>query len=235
MKEYRYELHSHTSETSRCGKMSAAHVVDLYHENGYDGLCVTDHLHETYIEALPCHDDWQACVTEYLSGYRASAARAAEYGMDSILGVEIRFPENDRDYLLFGVDEAFLRRNPYLYRMGHQAFFERFHDEILILHAHPYRNFAPKRDGDIYYDCIHGVEIANCNPRHESNNAQALALCKKHPELLRVCGSDTHQPGDEARSAILFDHRVSDSFALRTALLSRNYRLSCGEFHELIK
>ena len=44
----------------------------------------------------------------------SSKARGDELGLDVILGAELRFPENDNDYLVYGIDEAWLRANPYL-------------------------------------------------------------------------------------------------------------------------
>ena len=126
--EYLYDPHTHTKEVSRCGWMPAQEVVSLYHARGYTGIAVTDHLHEGYIFSLACRDDWQACVSVYMSGYHRSRQKALDYGMDVIFGAEIRFPENDRDYLIYGIDEDFLRRNPYLHRLGHQAFYEKFKD-----------------------------------------------------------------------------------------------------------
>ena len=46
---YKYELHLHTMETSRCGHVRAADQVRTYHRLGYQGLCVTDHLHNGYV------------------------------------------------------------------------------------------------------------------------------------------------------------------------------------------
>lgn len=227
--EYLYDPHTHTAEVSPCGRIGAQEVIDLYHANGYAGIAVTDHLHEEYISSLPFRDDWQACVSAYMEGYRLAVSRARKYGMDVIFGAEIRFPENDRDYLLYGIDEAFLRRNPYPHRLSHQAFFERFGQEILIIQAHPFRDFDAKGE-DIYSDCIHGVEIINCNKRHDNQNWKARELCEKIPRLYRLCGSDTHRPGDEARAAIVFKHRIHDSYAYKAAVESEEYELrGCAE------
>ena len=40
---YKYELHCHTKEVSRCGAVPAAEIVKMYKENGYDGIVITDH------------------------------------------------------------------------------------------------------------------------------------------------------------------------------------------------
>lgn len=219
-----YDPHTHTSEVSPCGWMEARHVIDLYHQHGYQGLVVTDHLHEKYIQTLDCRDDWQACVDAYMKGYYLSKQRAEELHMDAIFGVEIRFPENDRDFLLFGVDENFLRRNPFLYRMSHQQFYERFSNEVLIIQAHPYRDFDLVGE-EIKIHLLHGLEVYNGNPRHDNQNDKALALLNAHKGLVKICGSDTHRPGDEARAALAFPQRIRNSFELKQALEEGRYDL----------
>ena len=101
----KYEMHLHTMETSRCGHVRAVDQVRAYHKLGYQGICVTDHLHNTYIELMDCHDDWHECIRRYLYGYQLAKAEGQRLGMDVIFAVELRFPENESDYLIYGIDE----------------------------------------------------------------------------------------------------------------------------------
>lgn len=228
---YRYELHLHTSETSHCGHVPAADQVKTYHDLGYAGICVTDHLHNTQIGHFHVAHDWHAIVDRYLAGYRAAKAAGDAIGLDVIFGVELRFPENDSDYLIYGIDEQWLYDHPWITDMDHQSFFDRFHDEVLIIHAHPYRY-----NDVVYYDCVHGLEIVNCNPRHDSRNALALALAEAHPSLYRTVGSDAHQIGDEGRAAILVEARIPDSHCLKDVITSGSYRnWCCPEFEEILR
>ena len=217
---YRYESHLHTMETSRCGYVRAADQVRAYHRLGYQGLCVTDHLHNTYLSLMDCRDDWNACMDRFLHGYRSARKQAALQGMDVILGIELRFPENDSDYLVYGIDEAWLYGHPFICRMNHRSFFDCFKDEVLIIQAHPYRNCDV-----VYHDCIHGLEVINSNPRHNSRNELALALAEKKPQLYRIAGSDAHRPGDEGQSALLCERRIRNSSALKDVITSGEYRL----------
>ena len=227
---YKYELHLHTMETSRCGHVRAADQVRTYHDLGYQGLCVTDHLHNTYIDLMDCHDDWHECVRRYLYGYQLAKAEGERLGMDVIFGVELRFPENESDYLIFGIDEEWLYSNPYICRLDHKAFFDRYKDEVLIIHAHPYRNCD-----EVFYDCVHGLEVANCNPRHKNRNELALALAKANPRLLHTVGSDAHRVGDEGRAALLSDTRIRDSYELKRVITAGQYRLWCPEYEYILK
>ena len=227
---YRYELHLHTSETSKCGHVPAADQIRTYHDLGYTGVCVTDHLHNAQIAYFDVAHDWNVIIDRYLAGYRAAKTAGDALGMDVIFGVELRFPENDSDYLIYGIDEQWLYDHPWITDMDHQSFFDRYRDEVLIIHAHPYRT-----NDIVYYDCVHGLEIANCNPRHDSRNDLALQLAKEHPHLYRTVGSDAHQIGDEGRAAILVESRIRDSYALKDVITSGRYRNWCPEFDSILK
>ena len=41
---YRYDLHVHTAEGSKCGHSSGAEMADFYKAKGYAGIVVTDHF-----------------------------------------------------------------------------------------------------------------------------------------------------------------------------------------------
>ena len=227
---YKYELHLHTMETSRCGHVRAVDQVRAYHKLGYQGICVTDHLHNTYIELMDCHDDWHECIRRYLYGYQLAKAEGERLGMDVIFAVELRFPENESDYLIYGIDEQWLYDHPYVCRMDHKSFFDRFKDQVLIIHAHPYRNCD-----EVFYDCVHGLEVVNGNPRHQNRNELALALAKANPHLYRTVGSDAHRVGDEGRAALLSDVRIPDSYARKDVITSGRFQLSCPEYEYIWK
>ena len=218
---YRYELHCHTVETSTCGKWSAADMVARYHEHGYTGICVTDHLHSKFLNQIPHGGDWQICVDAFMKGYQATKAAADALGMDTLFGIEIRFEEDhDKEYLLYGVDEQWLRENLWLCDMGHKTFYEKFHKDVLIIQAHPYRD-----NNGVFLDSVHGVEVVNRHPRSQNRNALTQELARENPWLYRLCGSDAHRFGDEARAAVLLEERVTDVKALRQAILEKRYAL----------
>ena len=230
MNGYLYDPHTHTSETSKCGHLPAADVVDRYVRNGFTGLVVTDHLHPEYLSRIDVQHNWDAVMDHYLSGYHASKKRGDEVGLDVMLGAEFRFPENDNDYLVYGIDEQWLRSNPYACCMSAQEFYDKFHNEVLIIHAHPFRaGSAPVQE-----TAIHGAEIINDNPRHENNNDKALAMCRRHPEYFRLAGSDTHRDGDEARAGVILPERVKDSRAYKHMIETMQFQLWCPEFPDIL-
>ena len=230
MEEFLFDPHTHTAETSKCGHLPAAEVVDRYVRNGFSGLVVTDHLHPEYLSRIDKDHDWNKVMDHYLSGYHASRKRGDEVGFQVILGAELRFPENDNDYLVYGIDEDWLRSNPYVCCMSAREFWQKFHDQVLIIHAHPYR------DGNtvVFEDAVHGTEIINGNPRHDNHNDLALDLARRHPDFFRLAGSDTHQAGDEARAGVILPEKPADSFAYKDLIEQRRFRLWSPEFQSFV-
>lgn len=218
---FKIDTHMHTAETSKCGRISAPTLVETYLKLGYQGIVITDHLHEEYIDLLYCRDDWDTCVDRYLDGYKRAKAHGDKLGLNVILGCELRFAENDNDYLVYGIDEAFLRAHPYPFRMGPEAFFARFKEEILIIQAHPFR----ENNTFVRHDCVHGLEIVNGHNEHVNHNDRALALCKQYPSLYRMAGSDTHREGGEGQCWVNFGQPITDSFAFAAAVRSGGYTL----------
>lgn len=230
MQGYLYDPHTHTAETSMCGRLPAAEVVDRYVKNGFTGLVVTDHLHPEYLSHVDTEHDWQKVMDHYLAGYRASKKRGDELGFDVILGAELRFPENDNDYLVYGIDEDWLRSHPYVCCTSAREFYRKYHNEVLIIHAHPYRG----GNLTVFEDAVHGSELINAHPRHENHNDLALALCRRHPEYYRLAGSDTHESGDEAHAGVLLPERVHDSFQYRAMIWQHRFQLWAPAFPALV-
>lgn len=231
MKGFLYDLHTHTAEVSSCGRLPAAEVIDRYAAAGFAGIAVTDHLHQGFLDRLGPGCSWDEAVDRYLAGYRASKRQGEKAGVRVVLGAELRFPENDNDYLIYGIDEAWLRKNPGICRMTAQGFFDRYHDEVLIIEAHPFREgSAPVQEG-----AVHGVELVNSNPRHDNGNEQALALCRRHPEYLRTAGSDTHREGDAAQVGVIFSEPAEDSFACRRMLLAGQFTLWAPAYEAFVQ
>jgi len=230
-KYYQYDVHLHTAETSKCGRIPAADLVDRYKAAGYDGIIITDHLHEDYVSLLYCYEDWNTCVDRFLDGYRRAKKRGNEVGLTVLLGAELRFPENDNDYLVYGIDEEWLRTHPYPFRLGPVEFFRRFQKELLIVHAHPFR------DGNqfVRLDCVHGIEVVNTHPNHKNHNELALEAFHKYPHLYPLCGSDTHQKGQECASWVRLEQPIRDINDYIQTVRQGAYTLGCkGEEHSRI-
>lgn len=221
-KLFRLDPHVHTGDSSKCGRIPADELVDVYKAAGYDGVTITDHMHKGYINLLYCREDWDTCVDRYLDGYRRAKKRGDQVGLAVLLGMEIRFEENNNDYLVYGIDENWLYNNPYPYKMGPKEFFKQFGNELLIIHAHPYR------DGNefVRLNCVHGVEVVNSHPDHINDNQRALELYRENPHLYPLCASDSHRKKGACISWVEFQ-QPSCGIADMTGMEYKNIVESC--------
>ena len=94
MREYLFEMHAHTSQTSRCGEVPAEQVVSTFKGLGYDGIVITDHMHTGTMEKI-ASEPWEKKADHFFEGYRAAKALETE-DFTVLLGMELRFLENDR-------------------------------------------------------------------------------------------------------------------------------------------
>lgn len=228
MKQYKYELHAHTSEVSSCSILQAKELVSLYAAHGYDGLLITDHMYRGYCQR---YENWDACVNDFWFGFQTAKKHGDSLGITVVPGMEITFEESGNDYLIIGLDEAMLRNMPHPYTLGLEKFYKQYGDQVLIVQAHPYRG---GKENNIRPQFLHGVEGINCNPRHNNHNEKAMQLFYQNPHLLCTCGSDTHEHEDVGQATVLFPERLDTSAALRAVLLSGNYRLEFGEYSGLV-
>ena len=180
---YKTELHTHTSPVSECGHVSPSETVSLYRKIHCDTLTVTNHLNSLWSEGDP-----KERAKEYLADYHEAVHAAEGTELTVALGVEIRFPENNNDYLVYGVCpddiEHFIRLIPY----GIETFYKEVKtDQNVILQAHPFRrDMVPAP-----LSAIDGSESMNMHPGHNSAVGLATQYAKEH-DLLVSGGSDFH-------------------------------------------
>ncbi|MBE3101924.1 MAG: transposase [Firmicutes bacterium] len=208
MNYFRYDTHVHTSEVSPCGMVEASDMVRLYKMAGYQGIIITDHYFDGFIERPNC--SWNEVVDLYLMGYRKALIVGLQEELDILLGMEIRFDGSSEDYLVYGFDEEFLYKNPYLNRLTIASFSGLIAGkDIMIFQAHPYRKGMTPADPNL----LDGVEAFNGNPRHNSNNDKAFAFGKNNG-LFLSSGSDAHQLEDIGRGGIGLTERMLSSHEL---------------------
>ena len=206
MEGFKYEIHLHTQETSSCAKVSAKEIPHLYKEAGYDAIVITDHYSPGFFEPRRALD-WDRCVRQYLEGYFIAANEGMKLGMPVLLGMEITFEESYNDYLVYGIDEHFLYRNPRLYKKSLKEF-RKIADKygLFVAQAHPFRPHMK----EVKPKFLDGMEVYNGNPRHDSRNDLAQAYAQKN-KLRPLSGSDFHQLQDLGRGGIVLDDFVTTS------------------------
>lgn len=208
IKEYPYktELHCHTSGISKCSQISVPEMITTYKFEGYSGIVVTNHFYPWQ----PSRLGYKKYVEDYIKEYETLSEKGEEHGIKVYLGMEIRFEENENDYLVYGIDEDFIR-NAISQKMKTLSDFVSVakNDKNLILQAHPFRSGMKLMPAEL----LDGIEVYNMHPNHNSR----IGFATKYAEEINgvfTCGTDFHHTGQGALSALLTREIPRDSFDL---------------------
>jgi len=179
------ETHIHTSEHSACSLIDAAGAVVRCVKLGYDGMVITNHFCN---DGWPKKMSWQKRIDQFMRGYDAARAAAPE-NFIVILGMELRFfHENENDYLIYGMDEKFLREHAHFDDLGIKKFSKLAHEHgLLVCQAHPFR-FGMEIVRPEY---VNAIEVYNGHAGHAAHNSMAKAWCEMHGKIA-LSGSDFH-------------------------------------------
>ncbi len=218
MKGYLFDTHIHTKQSSTCSRVWAEDIVKRYKELGYDGLIITDHYSEYQFKK---HKGvtYDEKVQTYLAGYRA-AKEFEDENFHIILGMEMRFLENDNDYLVFGFDEDFVLNNDMTQYNDPEEFRPVIEKNNLIMfQAHPFRIGMTVIDPEL----LDGVEVFNGHNDHNSSNDIAYRWAEKY-NLRMLSGSDFHG-NTKIPGGVYFEEYITDSKQAAKALKEGKYIL----------
>ena len=207
MDGYLYETHLHTSEGSACGKVSGSDYIDYMKGRGFRGMIVTDHFFNGN-SAVPKDLPWRERILIYTSGYKKALLAAEGQDFDVLFGVEYNF---DRDeYLIYGVDEAWLLENEDLLSLSRTEVYRRVHEAgAVMVQAHPYRERNYISHITLMPEICDGIEIYNAaNPAYQNVLAYRYAKELKVP---MTAGSDIHFFYDGAMGGMLLPQRICDA------------------------
>ncbi len=217
---YKIELHAHSFPASNCSELSPRELLTRLKNENYDAVVLTNHFndHGYYI--------WEADpVGAYLKDYSEAKEIGAELGITVLLGAEFRFKENNNDYLVFGIDEAFLRTAVTEFALTAKQFYEKYHrEDILFLQAHPFRKGMVPTDPD-YLD---GIEAYNMHPGHNSGVTKAARYATRRNFPVITVGTDLHHPGHEGSAALRAKTLPKTEGELVALLRSRDYLFEIG-------
>lgn len=207
MKLYQFETHCHTAETSPCGILAAAEVVDGIKAAGYAGAFITDHFYSRFFDRPEMETlSWREKVGRYLTGYRAAKRRGSQVGLKVFLGLEVQPEGSPYEFLVYGPDESFLMDAGPFYKQPIEKIYSLMHENgFLVFQAHPYR-FGLSPENPAYYD---GIEIVNAQIRNKSRNKLSLQFAFEH-DVMVIAGGDVHMSEDIGRSGIMLPGGIDD-------------------------
>ena len=222
LEHYRFktEMHAHTSPASSCSEIPADKMAEIYKNLGYDSLCITNHF--TPAKALALGKN--AFIDGFMKDFNTVFENGKKLGLNVIFGVELRFCENENDYLVFGVGEGDLEVMFGYLERGIAEFYRDFsREDNLILQAHPFRDGMSRAP----IGSIDGVEAFNVHPGHNSRVSVTAKYAAEHDYLVS-CGTDFHHPGHEGQIALRTTEEVKNSYDLARIIKSRDYLFSTG-------
>ncbi len=218
---YKYELHCHTGEVSACADAPAAQSVERYKKAGYDGLVITDHFSGL---TFPPYNyfNYKNNAELYLKGYKAAFEAAADSDFTVLLGMEIRFLFNPNDYLVYGIDEDFIRNS------GNFLFdnLKKLYSKVksaggILVQAHPFRGYI-YRGNPKYLD---GAEVFNGKTKNPEEDEKALLWARKNDLKVITSGSDYHHPNSLIAGGIETEEKIKSNSDLVRILRSGAYKL----------
>lgn len=224
MKTYKYQLHTHTSPTSRCGAMTPEELAQSLHANGFAGAVLTNHFYYGN-SGIDRSIGWNAFVREYEKDYIACKVAAEKYDLDIIFGIEEHIGEG-REILLYGITPELLYNHPELMGAGIDTWQNIVRGAgALVIQAHPFRDRAYiTAQYPLDLTLIDGIEVYNYgNSAHCNDMAEEFA--KEHPEIILTSGADTHSASTVFHGGIECTERIKDGKALVEVLKNGNYKL----------
>ena len=200
---FKTETHLHVKEASRCSRLYAADMMQLYADAGYDTVFVTDHFMSDYFPTERAMS-WEEKVDSVYQGYLAAKAAGEALGLTVLFGVEVSLDTCPNHYLLYGVTREIMLRLPDLFAMTPETLYAFCRaNGVTMVQAHPYRD-------EVCYptpECVDAVEVNNPNPRHENYDAKAIALAKEW-NLPMTSGSDAHRVEDVAGGGVETNEKI---------------------------
>lgn len=222
---FKTEMHAHSAEVSNCGRVRSDALVRKYLVAGYTTLVLTNHLsiytykNQNFDRSA---DPWDDKIDFFIDGYKR-VLEAAAGRLNVLLGVELRSNKDDNDYLIYGVDEAFLRSMPKIMdtKVAVVADAVRAYGGI-IYQAHPFRNHMKIIKPGI----ADGIEVYNGHTGQESRNDIADLWADKFG-MKKISGSDFHYSYSEICAGIKTASPITTSEKLIEVLKSGEYELIC--------
>ena len=217
MKNYPYKLetHMHTVHNSDCAKTDPRRAAEVYAQKGYNGVICTNHFNTHDVGYLrKTYNDERASAAElFLRDFYELKAAGEKLGLDVFCGAEIS-PDGTtyykdkppyREFLIIGVTPEELKE-------GGEALLQK------------------DQRGEPRF--LHGAEISNLHPLHNSKNKKAAAFARAN-NLIATGGSDFHFPLGIG-GGMLLPRAPKDDKDLAVLLKARDFKVIksrfCGRF-----
>lgn len=227
--EFKYEMHLHAAECSKCSPIPAQQMVQALAQKGYAGGVLTDHFLGGNT-AVPRDLPWAQKMHLFYGAYESALQEAKRLDLDLFFGIEHAIPGTGKEFLTYGIDLEFLLANPDMMEIPIEEYIRRVHAVGgLVVQAHPFRQASYILPHNIVAPALlDGVEVYNAgnarvNQRLQNRQAAEMAL---QYDLIPVVGSDAHHPNHLTGCGMVFDHRLKTVKHLLRALRNKEGKLA---------
>lgn len=226
--KYRIELHAHTFPASGCSEITPQEMVTTYKGLGYDAVVITNH----FMYKLDNREK-EEYINDFIQDFEETRKFGVEQGIKIYFGAEIRFTENNNDYLIFGINKDLLWEIYDLLPNGIESFRKSYAmPESVFVQAHPMRNGMQIVEPTL----LDGIEVFNMHPGHNSRVGIASTYATENGIHIITAGSDFHHRNQnhEGISSVRSTILPKDSFELAKILKSGDYLLEIGRNNIII-
>ncbi|MBQ4509448.1 MAG: hypothetical protein II984_01880 [Clostridia bacterium] len=229
MKQYKYQMHIHTSPCSACGRMSPAELCQALYENGYQGTVLTNHFYHGNSgidRSLP----WKDFVSAYEKDYLECLEEAKKYDLDILFGIEEAVVPG-LELLCYGITPKILYDNPQLQNCDVEEFTKTLRQcGVVLVQAHPFREaFYIPNPGPLPLKYVDGLEIYNSGNSTDEMNQKAMNLANENPHLIKTASADAHTTDRVMYGGIITEKRIKSPQDLITTLKERSYTVIIPE------
>ena len=225
MKEYKYQLHTHTSPCSACASMTPTELCKALHDAGYQGAVLTNHFYHgnTGVDRASA---WEDFVGAYEADHQKCLREAKKYDLDILFGIEEGVGLG-LEVLCYGITPQVLYENPQLRDCSIEEFCRVMRrNGVLLIQAHPFREaFYIPQAGVLPLEYIDGIEVYNRGNRMGLTDEKAMDVASLHPRLIQTSGGDAHRPNEVVFGGIQTKSRLKTLEDLVTCFRKKEYSI----------
>ena len=216
--EFKTETHLHIEDACTPSDVTTEDMLNLYKKEGFKTIIITPHYNKKYFDRIS--PDFDERKDFLLGGYYKAKELGEKMGLNILLGVELTLTEGKNEYLIYGVNETFLRMHPNLYDLSLSKLVKICRaNDFLIVQAHPFRRGqepAPL-DYQMPLEVFNGRHVVD--PQNELVEAYA-----KENGLIGVSGTDFHEIEDY-RGGIITKNEIKTIDDFKQSVFTNDFRI----------
>ena len=221
--KFKYETHCHTSEVSKCSRISGTAITEFYKSKGYTGIVITDHFNDS--TTTPPHYKWKDKVDHFFTGFNAALEAGKKLDLDVFFSLE--YNDMGNHFLFYGIGRDFLLENPDLLTIGMTKVLQRVRDAGgFIIHAHPFVEVFWCDSIRLVPRLVDAVEVerGHTTPEELDMARRAMWYADEY-KLLKTGSSDRHSSDAKNLTGIALEHRATDIMDLVAQIKAGKYEI----------